>query len=249
MILSEKTSLKPISLPIQAVEAVQSATDSLIILDFDETLFLRNSTEAYLDTIYPRPLGAVCLLAVKFMRPWRWLPVHLRENVISRDWCLVLVATLLFPWTLLVWQFKAKRLAQAYWNQPLVEAIARNPNARVVIATLGFDWIVNPLLKHLPAEIALKVEQEAIVCRFWQGAADRAKGKLRMVTEAVGETSLAKAIVVTDSSTDAPLLAVVKTPCLVQWPEAKYIPAMEGFDAPLRALFLKTKAFRLKKAS
>ena len=63
-----------------------------------------------------------------------------------------------------------------------------------------------------------------------------------MVAEVVGEAALAEAIVVTDSLTDAPLLAAVKTPCLVQWPEAQYVPAMEDFYAPLRALFSKKKA-------
>ena len=242
MVLIEKTTSQLVSSPVQAVEAVQSAVEHLIILDFDETLFLRNSTEAYLDAIYPRPLGALYLLVAKLTRPWRWLSRHSKENDISRDWFFVLFATLLFPWTPLVWRFKAKRLAQAHWNLDLIEAIDRNPNAQVVVATLGFNWIVNPLLKHLPEAIASKVNQDTIACRFWQGAADRAKGKLRMVAEAVGETALSEAVVVTDSLADEPLLSAVRTPCLVQWPEAKYIPAMNNFYAPLRALFSKAKA-------
>lgn len=241
MTLSEKTHLNLISSPMQAVEAIQLAVDNLIILDFDETLFLRNSTEAYLDAIYPRPLGAVYLLAAKLIRPWRWLPAHLKADTLSKDWLLVLGATLLFPWTLLVWQFKAKQLAQAYWNQPLVEAIARNPKARIVVATLGFDCVVNPLLKHLPSAIALKVEHDAITCRFWHGAADRAKGKLKMVSAVVGETALAEAVVVTDSLTDAPLLTAAKTPCLVVWPEAKYVPAMAEFFGAIATLRAKAK--------
>ena len=153
MSIEQKTTLKAIESPAQAVEAVQSANEEFIILDLDETLFLRNSTEAYLDAIYPRSLGFFYLLIMKILRPWRWLPAHLREPKLSKDWCFVTVATLLFPWTILVWRWKAKRLAQSYWNQDLVEAIARNPNAKVVVATLGFSWIVNPLLKHLPAEV------------------------------------------------------------------------------------------------
>ena len=233
--INQDIASKAINSPAGVIAAVQSA-QNIIVIDFDETLFLRNSTEAYLDTIQPRPLGAILLFALKLVRPWRWLPKHLRADELSKDWIFVLSATLLFPWTPLVWQYKAKKLAQAYWNQPLIEAIARNPDARVIVATLGFSWIVNPLLKHLPEEVKSKVEVPSIACGLFSGASNRATGKLEMVRETVGDASLSKAIVVTDSATDMPLLGAVETPCLVQWPEAKYVPAMAEYSKAIAAL-------------
>ena len=238
--ISQNIDLKAIDSPAGAIAVVESAKN-IIVIDFDETLFLRNSTEAYLDTIQPRPLGAILLFALKLVRPWRWLPAHLRADDLSKDWIFVLSATLLFPWTPIVWKYKAKKLAQTYWNQPLIEAIARNPEARVIVATLGFSWIVNPLLKHLPEEVKPKVEVPSIACGLFSGASNRATGKLEMVRETVGDASLSKAIVVTDSATDMPLLCAVETPCLVQWPEAKYIPAMAEFSRAIASLRSKFK--------
>ena len=218
----------------RTIEAIQrAAADNPIILDFDETLFLRNSTEEYLDSIYPRPLGAAYLVAAKAIRPWRWLPARLAADDISMDWMLVVFATLLFPWTLVVWQVRAKRLAQDYWNQPLVEAIAQNPNAQVIIATLGFSWIVRPLLRHLPIQLSQTGGRNVISCSFWRGPSERAKGKLDRVAEAIGKCALANSIVITDSDKDAPLLSAAKTPCLFKWPEAVFVPAMSDVYVPL----------------
>lgn len=226
------------SLPIssaEAIELVRGADETTpIIVDFDETLFLRNSTEAYLNSVYPRPAGALLLFGLKAIKPWRLLPSQLRRDEISKDWCLVLMATLLFPWTLLVWRYRARDLAKAFWNQSLVQAIAANPSATVVVATLGFDFIVQPLLKHLPAPLKEKVDsQNTVACRFWQGPIDRAKGKLAMVREALGEAAVEQAIAITDSNHDRPLLDAVMAPCWVVWPEAKYIPAMADVYLPL----------------
>jgi hypothetical protein len=230
---SELATLNTLHTVADTFEAIQfAAPESLIILDLDETLFLRNSTEEYLNSIYPRSAGAAFLLGIKALKPWRWFPARLRPREISRDWCLVVAATLFFPWTLLVWRWRAKRLARTYWNQTLLHAVSINPNAQVAIATLGFAPIVKPLLKSLPIALA-QIDCNVICCRFWQGAADRAKGKLAMLREALGEAAVARAVVVTDSSQDEPLLAAAGTPCFVQWPEAAYIPAMSDVYLPL----------------
>lgn len=241
VVAAQEKNSKTIDSPAASIEAVQSTQD-LIVLDFDETLFLRNSTEAYLDAIHPRPLGAAWLFILKLIRPWRWLPARIRDDKLSRDWVFVLSATLLFPWTPLVWRYKAKTLAQKYWNKPLLEAIVRNQNAQVIVATLGFSWIVNALMKHLPNEVKAKVKTPAIACGLLSGASDRARGKLAMVTEDVGEAALSEAVVMTDSMTDAPLLEAVKTPCLVVWPEAKYVPAMAEYLEAISRLRSRVKS-------
>ena len=220
--------------PEKAVKAVQTAgIDNPIIVDFDETLFLRNSTEAYLDSVYPRTAGAFFLMGLKVLKPWKLLPARLRDDKVSKDWFLVVAVTLLFPWTLLVWRSRAKSLAEKQWNQPLVEALNANSDAQIVVATLGFDWVLKPLLKHLPITLSPSIENNVVACRFWQGAMDRAKGKCEMVKEALGAAAVAKAVAITDADHDAPLLAEVETPCLVVWPDAEYVPAMSDIYIPL----------------
>ncbi len=226
---------KAVDSSARAIESVQTAAaEDPVILDFDETLFLRNSTAEYLNAITPRPLGAAYLLAATAIQPWRWLPARWADKDISMEWVLAALATLLFPWTPLVWRAKAKHLAQANWNEQLMAAIAQNPEAKVVVATSGFSWIVNPLLRHLPSEVAPKVSAEAIACRFWQGLADCANGSLARVTRALGQQEVARAVLVTaNDKQNAALLSAVKTPCSVQWPAAEYVPAMVDVYVPL----------------
>ena len=218
----------------RTIESVQTAAaKNPIILNFDQTLFLRNSTAEYLNAIEPRPLGAAYLLAVNVIQPWRWLPARWANKDIAMDWILVVLATILFPWTLVVWRQRAKQLAHQYWNQPLVEAIAQNPNANVVVVSDGFNWIINPLLAHLPKEIAHKVDASAIACGFWRGLTDRAAGKLARTREALGRKAVSRAIAVTSSTQDTALLSAVKTPCLSQWPGAVETSPLADVYVPL----------------
>lgn len=239
--LSDKTSppQQQLDQPSSAVSngvlsAVRNASqDSPIIVDFDETLFLRNSTQAYLGSIYPRPLGLFFLLTAKATKPWRALPAPFNRSDISRDWLLVLGATLLFPWTLLVWRYKAKTLAQKYYNLPLAQAIDDNDRAPIVIATLGFGFIVNPLVRYLPMSLTQSSRVQVIACRFWLGILDRAAGKLKMVRNVLSEQSVSNAVVVTDSNTDQALLDVAATSHLITWPDALFVPAMSDLYVPL----------------
>ncbi|MGB3671059.1 MAG: hypothetical protein WA783_10875 [Phormidesmis sp.] len=223
----------PASPDDQVLNAVQNAAnDSPIIVDFDETLFLRNSTQAYLGSIYPRPVGAAFLIVTKAIKPWRFFPGAFKTNNISKDWLLVVTATLLFPWTVIVWHWRAKALATTYCNQPLAQAIENNAESPIIIATLGFGFIVKPLIKHLPIASVITDRTQIVACRFWRGAADRAAGKLKMVLATLDEVSIRKAVVVTDSTADQPILDVAATPCLIVWPKAEFVPAMADLYIP-----------------
>ncbi|MEL6160242.1 MAG: haloacid dehalogenase-like hydrolase [Cyanobacteria bacterium J06627_32] len=230
-------SLTPLHLstPIdKAIEAVSSAgSNSFIIVDFDETLFLRNSTQEYLGSIYPQPVGKLFLSVIKKISPWRWFPEKFRDRDVSQDWFLVVASTIVFPWTPLVWRWRVRQLAQDYCNPLLAQAIDGNPNAHIVIATLGFHIIVAPLVAALPMSAVDRSGFQLIACRFWRGAVDRADGKLSMVTAALGARSIARSVVVTDSPKDTPLLTAVATPCFLTWPGASYIPAMSNIYLPL----------------
>lgn len=219
----------------QAIAAIAHASENTpIILDFDETLLLRNSTAEYLNSLRPRLVGFILVKFLRVIQPWLWLPQPFRGEK-TKDWFLVVVPTILLPWTLLLWQQKAKKLAQDYGNTELISAVNSNSAVRIIVASLGFNFIINPLLQHLPLKYDLLVS-----CRFWQGAGDRSKGKLLMMQEILSETEIKSAILVTDSEDDLPLLQVVGQPYFVIWSLAKYVE-------PFRDFWLYSLVKRIKK--
>jgi phosphoserine phosphatase len=208
-------------------EIIKTASENTpIIVDFDETLLLRNSTAEYLNSLQPRLIGALLLKILNYLQPWNWLPPKIRGKT-SRDWLLVVVSTLLLPWTLLLWQDKAKKLAKNHSNAELIAALNQNPHTSVVVGTLGFKFIVSPIIKHLPINYS-----QLIACRFWRGAVDRNQGKLQMVTEVLGVEAVERSIVITDSLDDAPLLAKAAKPCYVVWSQAVYTIPMNDIYLP-----------------
>lgn len=208
---------------VSLLETIPNSTP--ILVDFDETLFLRNSTQEYLNTLHPRPIGALFLGLMNYLKPWNWLPGKLKGEI-SRDWLKVIVGTLLFPWTLILWQWRAKQLAKMYGNKVLIELLQRS-RSQAIIATLGFSWIVRPIIKHLPLQL-----NGVIDCRFWQGAIDRYRGKCLLVKNFLGSEKMSQAIAVTDSIDDIPLLSLVEKPCLLKWPTAKTRAAMADVYIP-----------------
>jgi hypothetical protein len=211
----------------QVVDLLKNATaDTPIILDFDETLFLRNSTAEYINSLRPRLIGFLLVILLKIIRPWYWLPQPFR-GIQIRDWFLVTIPTILLPWTLLLWHKQAQKLAENYGNTELIMAVNQNPQPPIIVASLGFNFIINPILQYLPLRHDVMVG-----CRFWQGAKDRGKGKLLMMQETLSDSELKSAIAVTDSSDDLPLLHTVAQPCLIIWSLAKYIPPFQDIYLP-----------------
>ena len=216
---------KKISLVEQAdaLAAIVDATKNTpIILDFDETLLLRNSTAEYINSLRPRTFGFLLIVLLRIIKPWVWLPQPFAGDR-TRDWFLVVVPTILLPWNLLLWQYRAKQLADDHSNSRLIAAVS-NSQATIIVASLGFNFIIAPILQHLPMRYDLLVG-----CRFWQGAGDRNRGKLLMMREVLSESEVRAAVLVTDSEDDLPLLQVVKHPCFVLWSEAKYIEPFKNF--------------------
>ncbi|WP_019508962.1 hypothetical protein [Pleurocapsa sp. PCC 7319] len=207
-----------------ALNAIKNATENTsVIIDFDETLLLRNSTAEYINSIRPRLVGFILIIILKVFRPWAWLPKPFRGDKI-RDWFLVVIPTILLPWTIFLWRKKVIKLAQDHGNSEIIKAVNNNSNSPIIVASLGFNFIINPILQHLPIR-----HDRLIGCGFWQGMRDRRKGKLLMMQEALSESEIKSAILVTDSKDDLPLLQVVDQPYLVIWSLAKYIDPFSDF--------------------
>ena len=211
----------------ECLNQLQEATlETHVLVDFDETLLLRNSTEEYLDTLQPKVAGVYFLTFLDYLKPWNWLPSRLRGEVL-RDWIRVLSATILFPWTLLLWPRHAKKLAQAQQNRALVDALSSNPNLKILVTTDGFRPVVAPILRHLDL-----VDVELYACRLWLGGVDRLNGKYNRLKRTLGIDTISSSTVITDSVNDIELLQAARRPYLIQWPQAQYAQAMTAAYAP-----------------
>lgn len=181
-----------------------------IILDFDETLFLRNSTMEYLRCGRPRVLARIICKVVDLVRPWRLSKCPDRKHV-YRDWLRVLAVTLLMPWTLPLWTFVfAPQLGRNFMNQPLVAAISNSNHRDVRVVTFGFRAVVAPLL----AATGLPFRLYAAPLIF--GYRVRSLGKLKYLEREIGLKQVAGSICVTDSKEDSDLLGACKTPLLIK---------------------------------
>jgi hypothetical protein len=191
--------------------------DRPLLLDFDETYWLRNSTEAFLDSVRPAWPAALLLRVLDALRPWRLLPGPEKDHV-WRDWLRVMVVVVLFPWSLWRWQRRAVGLGPRWLNPVLAEQAARVAHDRRWIVTNGFRPIVAPLLAALPAEHRPMLLASPLLTGF----AWRQKGKRAIVEAELGAETLGRAVLVTDNDEDGPLLAAVARPVHVKWPGARY---------------------------
>ena len=195
---------------------MQAAPDTPVIVDFDETLFLLNSSAEYLNSLQPRFIATIILKFLCFTKPWRFLIKSSKDSEV-RDWFLILFMTLLFPWNIFLWQKNAKKLAQNYSNTELINELKKNNNINLIIATRGFQFVVEPVLKFMSINY-----NQLISCRFWQGASDHQKGTLARIQQSIKQEQISTGILITDSLDDEPLLKEVAKPFLITWDKAKY---------------------------
>lgn len=189
-----------------------------LFLDFDETLWLRNSTEEFLRWAAPGGLARRALWLVEKYGPWRiarkrWWRMHLR------DWMRVGIVVLVRPGVLRAWaRAAAAEIAPGHANAPLV-ALAGAPERRVVVISYGFRPVLRPLLAGLGLPGVTLV-----AAPLWTGAAWRLRGKRAQAEAALGAEMVAAAVMVTDSEDDADILAAVAAGYVVTWPAATYAP-------------------------
>lgn len=200
--------------------------DGPLLLDLDETLYLRNSTEDFLDCARPGTLALILLRLLDALKPWRW-----SGGIATRDvWRVQLILRLL-PWTLRRWRARVPALAAAHANQPLLAALAeRWPDA--VVVTAGFEPIVVPLLQAMGLGDVAHIASS--VGRF----SDRRDGKLPRVMARLGYDAVRNSLVLTDSIDDAPLLAACARPLLTVWPQAQFRSALGHVYLPGQYLAL-----------
>ena len=203
----------------EAAVAGLAAHSGPIYVDLDETLYLRNSTEDFIDTARPGVLACAMLLVLDFLRPWRWT-----GGESTRDsWRVGLIRTL-FPWTRWRWRNRVQELSGQFANRALVGALEQRRD-RVVIVTAGFMPVVAPLVAALGFGAC-----RIIAARV--GFRDRRAGKLHMVHMALGQDALSQALFLTDSIDDHQVLAGSRAPYRVIWPGAHYPRALARVYVP-----------------
>lgn len=191
-----------------------------VLLDLDETLYLRNSTEDFIDSARPRLPALLLLRLLDICKPWRWT-----GGDVTRDVWRVRLISLCFPWIGSYWKNRVAGLAKNFTNLRLMEAV-NTPGTAPIIATVGFVPIVTPLVA------ALGLPQARIVAARLSTFADRRYGKLHLVVEALGGDTVRRALVLTDSAQDLTLLNACARPLRTVWPEAQHRHALSGVYLP-----------------
>jgi hypothetical protein len=196
------------------------AHEGPLMLDLDETLYLRNSTEDFIDTAVPGPLAWMMLKLLDVLKPWRFT-----GGWVTRDVWRVRMILIFFPWTMMRWRSRVQQLAERHGNQELIERVQHRQDSLSVVS-LGFEQIIAPLVH------AMGLKNAGVIAMSPWDAAKRAKGKLAAVRDAVGDDTIARSLLVTDSMDDADILAVCDKPLRVIWPDARFVDAFGSTYIP-----------------
>ena len=190
-----------------------------VLVDLDETLYLRSSTEDFLDGARPALAALLVLRALDVLKPWR-----LTGGAATRDvWRVALIGAL-FPWIWWSWRRRAPALARAHVNAPLRDALVARGQTYWVV-TDGFRPIVEPLCGAMELGDA-----RVVACAL--SAAERRRGKRARAEDALGAAAVGRSLVVTDSESDRPLLDACAAPLLATWPNAHYRRALRHVYVP-----------------
>jgi hypothetical protein len=213
--------------PEGAISAIQGHSGP-ILLDLDETLYLRNSTEDFIDSVAPRLPALILMRVLDVIKPWRWT-----GGEVTRDNWRVRLLLLLFPWVRSQWKNRVAELAKDFTNLHLIEALSTRastlcatPLNTPIVATTGYQEIVAPLIA------AIGLPQAPIIASRLRHFSDRRNGKLHRVKEILGEAAVKESLVVTDSADDIELLDACAKPLRAVWPEANYRHALSDVYLP-----------------
>jgi len=193
--------------------------DGRIYVDFDHSLFLWNSTEAFLNEARPAGILAPLLKVVSGLVPWNRLSRN--GYFVWRDTVRILMVLLFAPWTIGQFRKAAPSIYARERNVELEAILDGIDPHRIVIVSFGLHWIIRSLLSGSRFEHAVIVAPN--LARM---AAARRKGKIALLARAGYSVNPDADIVVTDSAKDdADLLAAVRQGHLIEWPAANSSPA------------------------
>ena len=209
------------------IKALESSDPSdALLVDFDETLCLRNSTETFLDLAKPRFLAAFILRLLDVAKPWRLLPGPRKQHV-YRDWLRVLSVVVLMPWCVSSWRKLSPQLGVEYCNEELLNILFAFRSKPTWIISNGFRMIIRPLLLPLGDNRPILLAAPLLLGFRW-----RRLGKRVLAQRRIGATAVARATVITDGDDDNDLLAACRFPIRHTWPRAQFLPALRDAYVP-----------------
>ena len=199
----------------------------ILILDFDHTLFLSNSTEEYLDSARPKILCALLLAFLEGLKPWNLFPGE-NKRFVHRDAIRIIVVSTLLPWTYFLYIFRINRLLKEYLNLEIINTISSKEWKQIVIASNGFDLIINPILRKID------IDFDMVLCAKLYPAEDaiRKIGKKLFLQNKLGSNELIKATFFTDNTEDKKLIGVVGDLKFYEWQQAKHFRAGQDTYIP-----------------
>lgn len=209
--MSEPESRTPFDVSPQDAVTTLERHDGPIIVDLDETLYLRNSTTEFLNTVRPRLLAYLVVKLIDVVRPWRGRG---DQSHTQRDMWRVRGVLVCAPWSLLLWRRHAAKAGAQDANARLIDVLERS-EGEVVVATLGYQPIVKPLLR------AMGLGRLRLVAMSPWRSDDVVAGKLALTRSTIGADAVADSAVITDSAADMDLLAAARVGARVVWPEAR----------------------------
>ncbi|USD36070.1 haloacid dehalogenase-like hydrolase [Ferrimonas sp. SCSIO 43195] len=216
--------------PEQALQNLAQLPDSTpLLVDFDDTLWLRNSTELFLASVAPKLLISIVLQLLDLLRPWRWIGGQEQRHY--RDLIRIKVVLFVAPWAKRQWQKQAAEVGGRYLNRELYDLLLSRDNP-IYLLSYGFDFILAPLLDAMGCEWPLVVSS-----KLGSAIELRIKGKGAMAIEALGRETVRRSACVTDSLLDRDLLESCSVGIWVQWPES--VAQRAGLDPMLPFVYLK----------
>ncbi len=117
-----------------------------VIVAFDETLWLRNSTESFLSNAKPSLWVSFWLQLLELFFSAFGTPQNGRVQ--SQDWLRVLIVVVVAPWTIFQWKKVAAEQASNHLNGDLWHTLDQS-NQPVVLVSSGFRFVIDPMLKSL----------------------------------------------------------------------------------------------------
>lgn len=178
--------------------------NKILILDFDHTLFLSNSTEEYLSTAHPRALSSIMLALFDWMKLWNIFPGK-DKRIIYRDSIRVILASVFFPWMYFLYKKRISSLLKAYLNSEILDIAASQQWEKIIVASNGFAFIIKPLL----AQINIQVDDILCSRMLPTNTGIRAVGKKAYLEDVLTANELSHSVFISDNTEDRALQGVV----------------------------------------
>jgi hypothetical protein len=200
--------------------------DSLVLVDFDHTLFASNSTELFISRCRPSFVVAVIDLLVRGSVPWRLIPGG--RGYRMRDYLCVVLIVVLTPWNVRLWRKVAPALFEQHRARAISALFADVDRSRLTIISFGMAFVIRRLVRGSEYESAALLATPLLPRPSWF-----AGGKRATAVRGVGECGVARAVFVSDSLDDVDLLRACRSGLLVPQ-QGERLSARERLYIPMR---------------